>query len=1337
MKTRKKFNVSIFTLIVVLILSFTAKVNSQVIVKLQYPPPNQVNIDDLWKLQTITNTTQKNYIIYLHGTVTNNDNGDRIWTGNSSSFDLEAGYSGPVEPSTLEPVSGNFNHKYDKAKEIAIRTGSLPAGNYTLCVYVKNADNDQELGKDCIQVNVAHPSPPELISPQDGAVIQDEYPVFTWMPPMPIPPGQEITYVVKIVEILNGQTKEEAMQSNPAWFENKDIQTTSFQYPVSARKFKAGKKYAWQLICFMDPNLAYGLKSEVWSFEYLSSTFGIIKILEPEGDCYNVCCSGDTTDQKITFEIIHIDRVDLSKSGFSLRRTASGHCCGSWNFGAPIHTIISNGWGTYDRDIIPNHDRFTFFPYNVHESCLCDGDNVWYQLRIRNESEEDIGNSPYEGSFIVDLTGPIVTDYSPETDFSSGPFNFEINIDDNPHPICHGNFSGFDGYGLLKVYNQNVSPHQLLATYMSYWYWYNLYGDVLPRVEYNSLNWDDSENKFTANWPPTYWSRDITLPDDTIGLCQLQICLEAWDNCGNLIDRTSSDDGKSCVSAGAPFCWEISRGDYGDAPDEFDNLKYHYCSHNLTSRYDHLPPGYIPETPWSSYDAAKHCDFSKEWLGNINDSCQCSGPSATAETDAKTINLDEFDNGVAFTDINFNTCDTQTVRVLINTSGIVSRYNVGCLHLHAWFDWNRDGDWDDTYECDGTPADDHIYWLTAKPLCMPTGTPPININRYDFKICEPYWINEGRNCEIYELTFLAGDTTKAEGTNEHVSDSLWCRFRLSYDGDGGTEANEYHGGVKFGEVEDYPLVITSPPDTTCQCECDPPFISGPNLVVNSNFSLGNTGFTSGFTYVAVPPSPPPPVNEGKYCITTNAALASPSHWVGFDHTLPPTGNFLACNGYAIPSLATSNWAWRNSMIVVTPSTNYKFCFWVRNLNKTDYTPGSSSFSNPLIQPSINGVPITSFRADYAPVTPHYNVPQDNTWHFIEADWFSGAVTGPINIEIWTMATAYSGNDFGIDDICFFKCDTIPPPPPDTTCQCECDPPFISGHNLVTNGDFSTGTIAPNTSVYAPWPGAWPTMTEGKYFVGNNATLLNAWTGTGMGTPPDNFLMCNGSTIAGTPAWKSLPITVNIGSTYKFCVYANNLIPPTRNISDPSIQLRINGVAVSPIILLPEIPNVWVPITGTWIAGVTTANLEILSTSTEKVGNDFGIDCISFIECTPPDTNQCDCEIIKVHINGTSVEDGDRIDISGASVFLPVSRHFDVTANCGDCPLTSYLWTITKPDGSIDTDSSPIFTYSFTHNGLYTFEITITCSDGSTCNRTFSVNIAAGGNTIAPYRPPQR
>ena len=286
MKTIKKFNTLIFTLFAVLILSFTAKVNSQVIVKLQYPPPNQVNIEDVWKLQLITNTTENLYHVYLYGTVTNDDNGDLIWEGNSSVFNLTANYSGPIEPSDLDPVSGKFNSKYDKIKEIAIRTGTLPAGNYAFCITVINADAGEEggeLGKDCIQVSVAHPSPPELISPQDGAVIEEDYPIFTWMSPMPIPLGEMITYHLIIYELHDGQTKEEAMQSNPVWFEEKDITSTSFQYPVSARNFEMGGRYAWQIICFMDPNLSNGLKSEVWSFEYKYETVQHkLKLLTPE-----------------------------------------------------------------------------------------------------------------------------------------------------------------------------------------------------------------------------------------------------------------------------------------------------------------------------------------------------------------------------------------------------------------------------------------------------------------------------------------------------------------------------------------------------------------------------------------------------------------------------------------------------------------------------------------------------------------------------------------------------------------------------------------------------------------------------------------------------------------------------------------------------------------------------------------------------------------------------------------------------------------------------------------------------------------------------------------------
>jgi len=92
---------------------------------------------------------------------------------------------------------------------------------------------------------------------------------------------------------------------------------------------------------------------------------------------------------------------------------------------------------------------------------------------------------------------------------------------------------------------------------------------------------------------------------------------------------------------------------------------------------------------------------------------------------------------------------------------------------------------------------------------------------------------------------------------------------------------------------------------------------------------------------------------------------------------------------------------------------------------------------PQLQPRINGIPITPFNVDgVGGFTPAYNVPQDTNWHLIEANWFSGPTSGTIPIEIWDLATTASGNDFGIDDICFFECDTIPPPPPDTTCQCE-------------------------------------------------------------------------------------------------------------------------------------------------------------------------------------------------------------------------------------------------------------------------------------------------------------
>ena len=275
---RKSLSVVTFALLVIL---SVASVRAQVTVLLHQPPPNRLNVEDLWKID-LTNNTGKTISVKLRGTATESSEG-LIFEGSSSVFDLAPGFT-KVSIPEISPLDVSYaNEKY---KEIVTRTGSVPAGDYQVCISVLYAKSGEELGKDCIQQQVAHPTPPQLISPADGANATEEYPIFTWMPPVPITPGHQASYELKIVEVLNNQSPIDAMQSNPAWFEKKGIKTTSLKYSTSARAFEKGKEYAWQVTAEVeDKNWVIG-KSGVWRFTYKEQPEGkplIIKNIS-EGD---------------------------------------------------------------------------------------------------------------------------------------------------------------------------------------------------------------------------------------------------------------------------------------------------------------------------------------------------------------------------------------------------------------------------------------------------------------------------------------------------------------------------------------------------------------------------------------------------------------------------------------------------------------------------------------------------------------------------------------------------------------------------------------------------------------------------------------------------------------------------------------------------------------------------------------------------------------------------------------------------------------------------------------------------------------------------------------------
>lgn len=241
-----------------LLLSFSLQ--AQVIVNLQQAPPNQWHVEDMWQLN-LTNQANEDLEVYLYATIEEEDAGI-IFEATSASFTMEANYSGPVNRGDLEPVDVEY-HDGDY-EDIFQRTGTLPAGNYTICVYVKSVDGEN-MGNDCIMQIIAHPSPPELINPVDEANITEELPVFLWLPPMPM--GEFVTYSIKLVELLDGQTPIEAMEANPAFYIEEDIPASSFQYPIFAREFEQGITYAWKVTAISGDGFVIG-DSPVWSFNY-------------------------------------------------------------------------------------------------------------------------------------------------------------------------------------------------------------------------------------------------------------------------------------------------------------------------------------------------------------------------------------------------------------------------------------------------------------------------------------------------------------------------------------------------------------------------------------------------------------------------------------------------------------------------------------------------------------------------------------------------------------------------------------------------------------------------------------------------------------------------------------------------------------------------------------------------------------------------------------------------------------------------------------------------------------------------------------------------------------
>lgn len=164
-------------------------------------------------------------------------------------------------------------------------------------------------------------------------------------------------------------------------------------------------------------------------------------------------------------------------------------------------------------------------------------------------------------------------------------------------------------------------------------------------------------------------------------------------------------------------------------------------------------------------------------------------------------------------------------------------------------------------------------------------------------------------------------------------------------------------------------------------------VPGDNLIVNGDFSAGNTGFSSSYDFYFASQA------EGAYGIGSNPQVWHPGFQPCPDHTTG-TGNMMIINGSQTPDVVV----WSQNITVV-PNTNYVFSAWIQSLVA----------ANPAqLQFAINGNVLGNL------ITASFNTCQ---WTQFYTTWNSGDHTTAV-ISIVNKNTLAQGNDFALDDISF-------------------------------------------------------------------------------------------------------------------------------------------------------------------------------------------------------------------------------------------------------------------------------------------------------------------------------
>jgi len=255
----KLLNIAILSL-------FVLSSKAQVSFSVQLPPSVVVQRNQLWNI-TLINSGNTQAVVTIDLSIFDAKNDQPLMTARTRSITLSNGIK-QIRESDVGPIDYRYlSSSFDLGR---LPGAFLPVGEYRACYTIlsENKNGVAPVAEDCINLEVAPMSPPQLNLPSDSAIVQTPYPQFSWLPPTPAILFSDLNYDLLVTEVQQGQSAYVAIQENLPVYVGHRITLNAFNYPASNKGLDTGRIYAWRIVAKNGETFA--AQSDVWTFSLAS-----------------------------------------------------------------------------------------------------------------------------------------------------------------------------------------------------------------------------------------------------------------------------------------------------------------------------------------------------------------------------------------------------------------------------------------------------------------------------------------------------------------------------------------------------------------------------------------------------------------------------------------------------------------------------------------------------------------------------------------------------------------------------------------------------------------------------------------------------------------------------------------------------------------------------------------------------------------------------------------------------------------------------------------------------------------------------------------------------------